>query len=387
MAVRTGSEKPRTRAVKEPSGARARRREKLPKDLVLLQLALVLMRGGTLTYERLTEEFLLARRTAERYVADLRSVGLPVEDVFEGKTKSFRLARGRARKLQVEAVDVPPEAARPLSLLLVAAKLLPQHFGVREAIDATVRAALRLRGVKAASELRRLEDAVLVLENDAKNYEGTVEIFEGAIDAVLEGRLLVARYRSPRAAAVVEERFFVASLGLYKGGLYALAVGADDDGERPMWRALERIESIAFDASDARLSPLVRQRAIDDAKKRWGPARPRPDGAKDELITLHFSRAAAPYVLARPWHPHAEIEAWPDDDGGGARMAIRLAGDTGMFESWVRSWGPECAVLRPSSLAERIAASFEDAARRHRAGAARFQAVVAGEGETEPAGE
>jgi predicted DNA-binding transcriptional regulator YafY len=327
----------------------------------------------------LTEEFLLPRRTAERYVRDLRSVGLPVEDVFEGKTKSFRLARGRARKLQVEAVDVPPDAARPLSLLLVAAKLLPSHFGVREAIDATVRAALRLRGVKAAGELRRLEDAVLVLENDAKDYEGTVAIFVVVIDAVLEGRLLVARYRSPRARSSSEERFFAASRGLYKGGLYVLAVAVDvEDGERPLWRALERIEAIAFEASDTRLTPLVRQRAVDEAKKRWGPARPRPDGARDELVTLHFSPSAAPYVLARAWHPHAEIEAWPDDDGGGARMALRLAGDTTMFETWVRSWGAEVQVLRPSSMAERLAASFDEAARRHRAGAAQFARLLPG---------
>jgi predicted DNA-binding transcriptional regulator YafY len=372
MAARMNRPRSLARTLAKKPSERGARREKLSKDLVLLQLALVLMRGGTLTYARLTDEFKLARRTAERYVADLRSVGLPVEDVFEGKTKSFRLARGRARKLQVEAVDVPPEAARPLSLLLVAAKLLPSRFGVREAIDATVRAALRLRGVKAASELRRLEDAVLVLENDAKDYEGTVEIFSDVIDAVLEGRLLVARYLSPRAKEVAVERFFAASLGLYKGGLYVLAIAPDDDGERPLWRALERIESLQFDASPARLSPLARQRALDEAKKRWGPARPRPDGAKDELITLHFSRAAAPYVLARPWHPHAEIEAWPDDDGGGARMAIRLSGDTGMFESWVRSWGAEVAVLRPSSMAERIASSFEEAATRHRAAARTF---------------
>jgi len=350
----------------------APRREKLAKDLVLLQLALLLLKGDTLTYERLTTEFLLTRRTAERYVKALLDVGLPVEDVYEGPTKTFRLAQGRAKKLLVEAVDVPPEAARPLSLLLVAAKLLPVHLGVREAIDATVRAALRLRGVKAASELRRLEDAVLVLESDAKDYDGTVEIFSDVLDGVLGGRALVARYRSPRSRDVATERFFAASLGLYKGGLYVLAVGVDDDGTKPVWRAIERIESLQLDDDDARLSPLARQRALDEAKRRWGPARPRPDGKESELVTLHFTPAAAPYVLARPWHPHAEIAPWPDDEGGGARMAIRLAGDTGMFESWVRSWGPEVAVLRPRALAERIAASFEEAAARHRAGAERF---------------
>jgi predicted DNA-binding transcriptional regulator YafY len=54
-------------------------------------------------------------------------------------------------------------------------------------------------------------------------------------------------------------------------------------------------------------------------------------------------------------------------------MAIRLAGETAMFESWVRSWGPEVQVLRPREMAERIADSFESAAKKHRAAAREFE--------------
>ena len=343
----------------------AARRSRLPKDVVLLQLALVLVAGETLTYERLRDEFLLERRTAERYVAHLKAAGFPVVAERAGREARFSLDRRRAKDLKVEAIDVPPAAARSLSLLLVAAALLPAHLGVREAVDATVRAALRLRGMKAARELRRLEDAVLVLENDAKDYAGKGEAFGVLVDATLSGSLVRATYRSP-ARPVVEDAFWSASIGLYRGGLYALAVAPGADGADPEWRAVERVEDVAVDAAAPTLTAEARARAIAAARRRWGPAKP---GRRATVVTLHFDETAAPYVLARPWHPAAEMEPWP---GGGVRMALRLDGRTDMFESWVRSWGPSVQVLRPADMAERIAASLEEAARRHRDGAERF---------------
>ena len=96
------------------------------------------------------------------------------------------------------------------------------------------------------------------------------------------------------------------------------------------------------------------------------------DEGREQVISLHFSKRAAPYVLARPWHARAEVEPWPEEEGGGVRMALRLSGETAMFESWVRSWGPEVQVLRPRAMAERIASSLQLAAVRHREAADLF---------------
>lgn len=370
------------------SGAPPVGRDKLPKDVVLLQLAMVLWSGGALTYAQLQREFLLERRTAERYLADLRSAGLPIRAtrVSEGREATFALDARRARGFRVEAVDVPPAAARSLSLLLVAAALLPSSLGVREAVDSTVRAALRLRGLKAASELRRLEDAVMVLENDAKDYAGKSDLFGLLLDATLAGQALEVEYRSASEGGARVERFFPATIGLYRGGLYVLAVAPRSDGARPLWRALERIVGTPRPLPDLpSLSPAARLRALDEAKKRWGPARtrkragggasadpPEAPGEEEQVITLHFSERVAPYVLARPWHARAEVEPWPAEEGGGVRMALRLSGETAMFESWVRSWGPEVQVLRPLALAERIAAFLAEAAEGHRRAALAF---------------
>ncbi len=341
-----------------------------PKDVVLLQLALLLMHGEGLSYERLESEFLLKRRSAERYVRHLRDAGLPVVAAREDRKAIFTLDPGRAR-LDLEAIDVPLHAARSLSLLFVAAQLLPRSLGIKEAVDRTVRASLRLSGLKAAAELRRLEDAVVVLENDAKDYQGKAEVFQALVDAVLEGRRVRVLYRSPKKKQPAEETFFAASIGLYKGGLYVLAVPPGDDGGAPVWRALERVEGMPVVDGKSRIPTAVRQRALDEARRRWGPARPK---GKAQVITLHFSEAAAPYVLARPWHVEADVEPWP---GGGLRMSLRLSGATEMFESWVKSWGSEVQVLRPKEMAERIAGELADAARMHKDASAAFERELA----------
>lgn len=334
---------------------------------MLLQLALLFQSGERLTYDRIVEEFGLLRRTAERYVRDLRDAGLPIVPVQRGRSVELAL-HGLRSRMQVEAIDVAPAVAKSLTLLVVAAALLPANLGVREAVDRTVRAALRIRGMKLAGELRRLEDAVLVLENDAKDYTGREEIFEALFDAVLEGRLVEVVYTSPRTG-VERRRLFPASIGLYRGGLYVLGVNEGDDGGRARWWALERFDDIPVTVGDERLSAAARRRAVAAAKRRWGPAR-----ARDEfVVTLRFSATAAPFVRARPWHPDVEIET---DDDGGVRMSMRLAGETLMLESWLRSWGSEVQVLRPRWLAERIAADLERAAAQHREGAATFEQLL-----------
>ncbi|HEY4222606.1 MAG TPA: WYL domain-containing protein, partial [Myxococcota bacterium] len=304
------------------------------------------------------------------YLKHMKDAGLPIVVERDGKNALFALDPKRAR-LDIEAIDIPPHAARSLSLLFVASQLLPRSLGIKEAVDRTVRASLRLSGLKAAAELRRLEEAVLVLENDAKDYQGKAEIFQTLVDCVLEGKRVRVQYRSPKKQAPESEAFYCASIGLYKGGLYVLAIPDNNDGSEPQWRALERVEGLPIVERGPRLSTEMRRRALEEARSRWGPARSK---AKQQVITLQFSENAAPYVLARPWHARADVEKWPS---GGLRMSLRLSGATDMFESWVKSWGTEVQVLRPQDMADRIADDLAAAAEKHRTASAAFRAEIA----------
>lgn len=354
---------------------------RLAKDVVLLQLALLVLHGERLTHQRLHDEFGLDRRTAQRYLNDLRDAGLPIVAVKVGRENEYALHHLRSR-INIEAVDVSPTVARSLSLLVVAAALLPRNLGVREAVDKTVRQTLRLRGMRLAGELRRLEDAIMVLENDAKDYTGREDIFAAVFDAVLEGRLLDVDYTSPRTGAA-RVRLYPAAIGLYRGGLYVLGVEPGVSPEQARWWALERVEEVPLTVTEAPpLNADWRRRAMSAARQRYGPARARPvrdplqPGGEEVLVTLHFSARAAPFVRARPWHTAVDMEPWAD---GGIRVGIRLQGETAMLESWLLSWGPEVQVLRPRSLADKLAAELRLAAERHEAAAAAFEAFLQGD--------
>jgi len=353
--------------------------------VVLLQLALLILHGERLTHARLHDEFGLERRTAERYLGDMRRAGLPIAVVKEGRDNVYALHHLRTR-LSLEAVDVSPTVAKSLSLLVVAAALLPKNLGVREAVDRTVRQALRVRGLKIAGELRRLEDAVMVLENDAKDYTGREDVFEAVFDAVLEGQLLTVDYVSPRRGPE-QRQLYPATIGLYRGGLYVLGVEPGLSPRRARWWALERFDDVPLIVAGAK--PLTvgdRQQAIRSARARWGPAAPlgrhgaTADGTGQvtddddvTLVTLHFSARAAPFVRARPWHSAVDMETWED---GGVRVSLRLEGESFMLESWLLSWGAEVQVLRPASLARRLADEQERAARQHRAASTAFTRLL-----------
>ena len=104
------------------------------KHSALLNIAVQLLYGETFTYDRLQHEHGLSAKTARRYLNDLRDAGLPLEQ--RGDDWGLSLLRTR---LDVEAVDVTASSAKSLSLLLVAAALLPKNLGIRDAVDDTVR--------------------------------------------------------------------------------------------------------------------------------------------------------------------------------------------------------------------------------------------------------
>jgi predicted DNA-binding transcriptional regulator YafY len=369
-----------------PPRKRLRRPKKAKKNKaqVLLELSAILLGGGRFTLAQLKSEHHLEERTAERYLNDLRASGFPivVEKGDEQRNEYF-LHQSRTR-MSVEAVDVTTSSAKSLSLLLVAAALLPKNLGVRDAADDTVRRALRLKGMRLATEMRRYEDAVVVLENEAKDYTGREDIFEALFDAVLAGWCVEIDYRSPRRAAPERRQIFPATLGLYRGGLYVLGVDVGDDGRDARWWALERMDDVPIVVGEAVLPAAVRLKAIASAARRWGPvSAKKPASASaststsawtgETLVTLRFSPRAAPYVRARPWHTAVDAEV---DDDGGLRVAVRLDGETFLFESWLLSWGAEVQVLRPPEMAERLAVELERAAAGHRAAAAAMKKLL-----------
>jgi predicted DNA-binding transcriptional regulator YafY len=78
-----------------------------------------------------------------------------------------------------------------------------------------------------------------------------------------------------------------------------------------------------------------------------------------EDVVLEFSPAVAPTVADQVWHPSQKTERIK---GGGLRVGMTVP-ITPDLESWILSYGPELMVLKPTSLAQRIARACEATAR------------------------
>ncbi|MBN1427705.1 MAG: WYL domain-containing transcriptional regulator [Anaerolineae bacterium] len=81
-------------------------------------------------------------------------------------------------------------------------------------------------------------------------------------------------------------------------------------------------------------------------------------GVEPTEVRLRFYGSAAGRVKETLWHPLQEIEELAD---GSIEWRVRVAGTIELVP-WIRGWGPDCEVLAPPELRERIADEMRRAA-------------------------
>ena len=80
-------------------------------------------------------------------------------------------------------------------------------------------------------------------------------------------------------------------------------------------------------------------------------------------IRLRFGGEAVKYVRERSWHPSQVIEETPD---GGVILSF-VVSHLREVERFALSWGPDCVVIAPDELRDRVARGLAEAADRYRA--------------------
>jgi predicted DNA-binding transcriptional regulator YafY len=83
-------------------------------------------------------------------------------------------------------------------------------------------------------------------------------------------------------------------------------------------------------------------------------------GAEEEELVevrLRFSHYVTRCVKETLWHPEQHIVDTPE----GCEWSVSI-GDTLEIENWIRGWGPDCEVLSPPELRERIIADLRRSA-------------------------
>jgi proteasome accessory factor B len=78
-------------------------------------------------------------------------------------------------------------------------------------------------------------------------------------------------------------------------------------------------------------------------------------------IRLRFQGHAVRYVKERIWHPSQTLE---ETDSGDLIVSLTVS-HLREVERWALSWTPDCEVLEPDELRQRVAAAYQQAAERH----------------------
>lgn len=75
-------------------------------------------------------------------------------------------------------------------------------------------------------------------------------------------------------------------------------------------------------------------------------------------VRLHFTSRVATRLKETLWHPTQHIT----ETAQGCEMTIRIS-ETLELENWIRGWGPDCEVLEPAFLRDRMIADLRRSAR------------------------
>lgn len=320
----------------------------LNKAQKLLKITEVMTRRGGIRASELIERYELDARTLRRYLADLRELDVPVRD--EG--------RGDERVISIDP------SWRRTGVQLTLAEVLSLHFG-RTLFNF-------LEGTSFAEDLagaiERLEPAIsrahadvakdldkkfLAVPEHAKDYRGDAsETIDEVISALVFNNPVDARYRK---ASGVEGRYRLRpfTLATFRQGLYLFALDVDASQvktfavERFTWLQRRRNERFDYPLTWHPQAHIAHAFGIISGEPRE--------------VMLAFSEREAAYIRERTWHPTQTFATLPD-----GRLQLKLSvALTQELEFWIMGFGPDCEVLGPPVLVERIGTLLKAAAARY----------------------
>jgi predicted DNA-binding transcriptional regulator YafY len=309
------------------------RGSQLARQWRLLQF---LGRPPGLAVEDAARELACTIRTVWRDLHVLQEAGFPIYDERDGRRGLWKVEDGFRDRLPV------PLSLPEIVALLASRELLGQGAGpfgpaATSAFD-KIRALLTPRALELVERMHRSVGARAVgAKLPLANGVPLAEVHR----ALAERRTLEMRYYSLSRDAETERRVDPYHLTFFSGGLYL--IGWCHVRREVRIFAVERVRA-------ARALPETFTVPADfDAEAylrgAWGIVRGEP-----VAIRAVFSRAAAPHVRGRRWHPSQELRELP-----GGRLELRMTvADTLEMRRWLLGFGTEVEVLAPPALCEAI---------------------------------
>jgi predicted DNA-binding transcriptional regulator YafY len=277
-------------------------------------------------------------RTVWRDLRALQDAGFPIYDERDGH-------RGVWKVEEKFLVSLPvPLSLSEVVALLVSRDLL-DPLGAGPFTPAVASALMKLRALltpRALEVVDRMRASVGARAPGAKLGLAARDHTEQIERALAERRTLRLRYYSLSRDAETDRRIDPYHLTYFNGGAYLVAYCHLRREVRVF--AVERIRSAAVLRETFVIPPDFDVQAY--LRDAWGIVR-------GQLIAVRaaFSRAMAPYIRERLWHPSQEFRELA---GGRLELRLRVA-DTGEVRRWLLGFGAEAEVLEPRALRETIA--------------------------------
>ncbi len=308
----------------------------LNKSQKFVRLVELMLRRGGIRASEAMEQFDLDNRTLRRYLADLRELGLPIQDK----------GRGRNRMLTLD----PSYGRQSVQLSLL--EIVSLHFG-RTLFDflsgthfaADMNDALeRMAPIMDRTDMdltRDLDRKLMAVPEHFKDHAESGDTIDEILSALLYQNPATARYARPQGP-VRTYRLQPLTLATYRQSLYLFAL--DEEEGKIKTFALDRFKSFKRKRKEHFSYPTDYdpRTLISDCFGITG------GGVVD--VVLAFGPREAPYIRERVWHRSQTVEPGPDD---GVLLRMRVGMSTELVR-WVLSFGPEVRVLAPDALAEEV---------------------------------
>ncbi|MCB9761069.1 MAG: WYL domain-containing protein [Alphaproteobacteria bacterium] len=318
----------------------------LNKAQKLVRLVEALHRRGGIKATEIMNRYDLDPRTMRRYLADMRELGIPLEDHGSGFDRVISL----------------PASYRRAGIHLSLPEILSLHFGRKlfTFLDGTQfasdldEAIERLEPAipkQQAALARDLDRRFVAVAEHPKDYADQGDLIDEVMTALIyqnPARVEYAAASGPPRRTTLD----VYTLATYRQGLYVFARDRTDGRVKTYaierFTSFERLRLEKFIVPDSyRPEDLVR-----DAFGIIG-------GAAREVAAV-FDAPVAPFVRERSWHASQKIEELPD---GRVRLRMQVS-VTRELVTWLLGFGGDVQVESPEELVTQIATAHRRALER-----------------------
>lgn len=303
----------------------------------LVKLVELMSRVGGVRAQELVDRFEVDARTLRRYLADLRDIGIPIDDVERGEDRILTL----------------DPTWRRTGVQFTLGEILSLHFGRKlftfldgtqfeQGLDGAIERMQPSISRHQSDVVQKLDTRFLAVPEPAKDYRGdTSEVLDDLISALLYNHPIDARYR--KASGVVSTyRLHPYTLATFRQGLYLFAL--DVDAEQVKTFAVERFTEVLRNRRESFPDPPG-----------WRPEAQIANAfgiisGVPEDVRIAFGARVESYVRERTWHPSQVFAYLPD-----GRVTLRMqVAATVELETWVLGFGEDAEVLEPASLRTRV---------------------------------